>query len=131
MADELMDGHPVYQALSCEAARTAWKESWKRGQSELCKPGKGWQMANEGQLAYQVCSLLVNQPGSYLATYRLAEQIAALKEEQQTLENKSMQESLSAQEASRLRNVIYEINELNVLAEQWKLTESTAPEPGG
>ena len=126
IADQLMTAHPNYDGLSCEAAKQAWVKGWQHGVKALCVPQKGWEMASQGMDGYQVCAAEVNQPGSYLASFRLSEQIRDLEVEAEVLEGKSLAEGLSPQEQSRLRNIGYELNELKVIAEQWGLINSFA-----
>lgn len=121
--DQLMDGHPGLAALGCEAAKDSWRKGWRHGVKTLCDPKTGWEMALKGEAGYQVCATEVNQPGSYLASFRLSKQIHELEAEAKLLEEKSKSEALSPQESSRVRNIGYEVNELKVIAEQWGLLE--------
>lgn len=115
--------------LLCEVDEAAFVQGWEEAQGLFCTPKLGWQQGLAGAVQLELCVEDKIQPGSYVATYRLGQQLGAMRGEMIDLTGLTMKgETLTPAQASRQRGLLFEMNEIQVLAEQMGLLEPTATE---
>lgn len=108
----------------CEADEAHFVQGWEEAQGLMCTAKLGWQHGLAGTTQQELCVEEKIQPDSYLATYRLGQQLGAMRSEMIDLSQLVMRgETLSPAQASRQRGLLFEMNEIQVLAEQMGLVE--------